>query len=151
MRRAILALGSNLGMRRQFLQTAIISLKEHGLVKTSGLYETDPVGGPDNQGPYLNMVVELETDASAQELLQLCWALEADAGRERKERWGPRTLDVDILWIDGEQIDKPGLTVPHPRMYERAFVMVPLGDIAPDLVQDWDQTGNEGIRKVQDL
>ena len=97
-------------------------------------YETEPVGGPSGQGPYLNLVVEIETDASARQLLGICHRLESAAGRVRGERWGPRTLDVDILWIDGETVDEPDLQVPHPRMCERRFVLAPLDDLAPDLV-----------------
>ena len=88
------------------------------------------------QGPYLNLVVELDTDASPRQLLGLCHRLEAAAGRVRGERWGPRTLDVDILWIDGVTVDEPDLSIPHPRMCERRFVLVPLADLAPELVPD---------------
>ena len=105
------------------------------LVATSPVYETDPVGGPDGQGPYLNMVVQLETDLDAWELLELCRSLEAKASRKRVVHWGPRTLDVDVIWIDGVTVDEPGLAVPHPRMSERPFVLAPLRDLAPDLVE----------------
>jgi 2-amino-4-hydroxy-6-hydroxymethyldihydropteridine diphosphokinase len=93
------------------------------------------VGGPD-QGPYFNAVVRLETDLGARALLEVAQQCEAAAERVRLERWGPRTLDVDVLWVDGEEVDQPDLVVPHPRMFERAFVLVPLRDVAPDLVAD---------------
>ena len=104
------------------------------VVAVSQVYETDPVGGPDDQGPYLNLVVRLETDRTPYELLDLAHNLEHKAARKRIVRWGPRTLDVDVLWVDGVALDDPELTVPHPRLYERAFVLAPLEDVAPDLV-----------------
>jgi 2-amino-4-hydroxy-6-hydroxymethyldihydropteridine diphosphokinase len=131
-RRVLLGLGSNLGDRRRHLKEAVDSLLS--VVAVSGVYETSPMGGPPGQDPYLNLVVAIETDLAARQLLGLCHRLEAAAGRVRDERWGPRTLDVDIIWIDGEVVDEPDLTVPHPRAFERRFVMVPLGDIAPDVV-----------------
>jgi 2-amino-4-hydroxy-6-hydroxymethyldihydropteridine diphosphokinase len=133
-RRALLGLGSNLGDRRRHLKEAVDSLPSVAAV--SGVYETSPVGGPPGQDLYLNLVVAIETDLPARQLLGLCHRLEAAAGRVRDERWGPRTLDVDIIWIDGETVDEPDLIVPHPRAFERRFVMVPLGDIAPDVVPD---------------
>jgi 2-amino-4-hydroxy-6-hydroxymethyldihydropteridine diphosphokinase len=129
--RALLALGSNLGDRRDHLARAVRDMPD--LVAVSGVYETGPIGGPDDQGPYLNMVVALDTDRSARELLEVCAQLERAAERVRVERWGPRTLDVDVLWIDGVTVDEPDLVVPHPRMLERRFVQVPLLDVAPDL------------------
>jgi 2-amino-4-hydroxy-6-hydroxymethyldihydropteridine diphosphokinase len=136
-RRVLLALGSNLGDRRRTLREAIDSLP--GVVAVSGLYETDPVGGPPGQGPYLNLVVAIESDASPRNLLGMCHRIESAAGRVRGERWGPRTLDIDILWIDGETVDELDLLIPHPRMFERRFVLVPLHDVAPDLLpQGWE-------------
>jgi 2-amino-4-hydroxy-6-hydroxymethyldihydropteridine diphosphokinase len=132
-RRALLGIGSNLGDRRAHLRTAVASMPD--LVAVSSLWETAPVGGPE-QGAFLNAVVELDTDLTARELLLLCRALETTAERVRRERWGPRTLDVDVLWIDGETVDEPDLIVPHPRMFLRPFVLVPLGELAPDLLPD---------------
>jgi len=129
--RAFLGLGSNLGDRRALLRAAVDAIPD--LVAVSPVYETDPVGGPD-QEPFLNLVVELDTGASARELLAVCARLEAAAERVREVRWGPRTLDVDVLWIDGETVDEPDLVVPHPRMTQRRFVLAPLHDLAPDLV-----------------
>lgn len=133
-RRVFLGLGSNLGDRAGLLRGAVAGLGDE-VVAVSSLYETDPVGGPD-QGSFLNLVVELRTAASARELLDRAQRLEAEAERVRTVRWGPRTLDVDVLWIDGETVDDPDLVVPHPRMFERAFVLVPLAELAPDLVAD---------------
>ncbi|MGY6502514.1 MAG: 2-amino-4-hydroxy-6-hydroxymethyldihydropteridine diphosphokinase [Acidimicrobiales bacterium] len=129
--RAFLALGSNLGDRRAYLRAAVDGIPDQ--VAVSSVYETGPVGGSSRQGPYLNMVVELDTDLSARELLQLCARLETEAERVRVERWGPRTLDVDVLWVEGVTVDEPDLQVPHPRMLERGFVQAPLLEIAPDL------------------
>lgn len=136
MTRAFLALGSNIGDRAAYLRDAVQSLRDAGLVAVSPVYETDPVGGPGGQGAYLNAVVELDTDRAPHALLALCRRLEAAAERVRDQRWGPRTLDVDVLWIDGVELDDPELTVPHPRMFERRFVLAPLRDLAPDLVPD---------------
>ena len=128
-----MALGSNLGDRMAYLRGAVNGFADVDAV--SDVYETKPVGGPE-QGPYLNMVVRLQSSAGARELLAQCRARELEAGRERVERWGPRTLDADLLWIDGERVESPNLTIPHPRMYERDFVLVPLADVGPDLLPD---------------
>lgn len=128
-RRAFLGLGTNLGDRRRYLRDAVGALVD--LVAVSPVYETEPVGGPE-QGAYLNIVVELNTAQAPDDLLEVCWELERSAGRERIERWGPRTLDVDILWIEGVVAAQERLTIPHPRMTERNFVMQPLLDLDPD-------------------
>ena len=148
--RAFLGLGSNLGDRQAYLRDAVASLPE--VVAVSPVYETDPVGGPEGQGPYLNLVVELDSALSPRELLGVCHRLESAAGRVRQERWGPRTLDVDILWTDGDPVDEPDLQVPHPRMFERRFVMAPLADLAPDLVPaSWSEQASGHVRKVGPL
>jgi len=149
--RAFLALGSNLGDRVAFLRSAVAGMPD--LVACSRVYETDPVGGPDDQGPYLNLVVRLETDRTPYELLDLARNLEQKAARERIVRWGPRTLDVDVLWVDGVRLDDPELTVPHPRLYERAFVLAPLEDVAADLVPaGWrDQVEPGGVHPIGGL
>ena len=134
-RRAFVGLGSNLGDRRAFLQAAVEGLAQGGdLVAVSPLYETEPVGGPAGQGPYLNAVVELSTEDSPRRLLGRCRAIEEAAGRVRAEHWGPRTLDADLLYVEGCEVHEPDLTVPHPRLWERRFVLAPLADLAPDLV-----------------
>lgn len=141
-RRVFVGLGSNLGDRLAYLRGAVEGFVDIDAV--SDVYETKPVGGPE-QGPYLNMVVRLRTAASARELLAQCRASELEAGRVRVVPWGPRTLDADLLWIDGERVDAPDLVVPHPRMYERDFVLVPLADVGADLLPDgyrpWDADG----------
>ena len=134
-RRAFVGLGTNLGDRQAALAAAVEGLPD--VVAVSPVYETEPVGGPDGQPLYLNAVVELSTVRSAQELLLLGQVLEAEAGRDRRDevRNGPRPLDVDVLWVEGETVDRPpGLVVPHPRMWARRFVLAPLRDLAPDLV-----------------
>ena len=132
-RRAYLGIGSNLGDRVEHLQSAVDQLaaaRGVTVVAVSPVYETAPVGGPD-QPDYLNAGVEVDTTCSARELLDLAHAIEAAAARVRTVRWGPRTLDVDVLLVADERIDEPDLTVPHPRMSERAFVVVPLADLDP--------------------
>jgi len=129
-----LALGSNLGDREATLEGALRSLAGHGFVtsRRSALYLTEPVGGPP-QGWYLNQVVGGETALAPEAMLDSCLAVEREFLRERRERNGPRTLDVDILMWGGTLIDGPRLTLPHPRLHERRFVLVPLAEIAPEL------------------
>ncbi len=136
--RAFLSLGSNLGDRLAHLRRAVDQLRAGGdpwVSAVSQVYETDPVGGPDHQGPYLNLVVELVVSPGTDpyRILEQCHRLEAAAGRVRSVRWGPRTLDADLIWIDGVVLDDPHLTVPHPRWRERRFVLAPLAELAPDL------------------
>jgi 2-amino-4-hydroxy-6-hydroxymethyldihydropteridine diphosphokinase len=144
--RAFLGLGSNLGDREALLRRAVASLPD--VVAVSPLYETDPVGGPE-QGAFLNLVVELDTERSPRELLELCQQLEADAQRVRLERWGPRTLDADVLLVGDLAVDEPDLVVPHPRMWERRFVLAPLADLAPELVPpDVLERSTGAVRRV---
>jgi 2-amino-4-hydroxy-6-hydroxymethyldihydropteridine diphosphokinase len=131
-KRAFVALGSNLGDRWAHLRTGLNHLPD--VVNVSKVYETEPVGGPPGQGPYLNMVVELATSLSPRELLEIAKQAERAAGRVRGERWGPRTLDVDILLVGDESTSSAELDLPHPRMWERGVVLVPLADLAPELV-----------------
>ncbi len=147
MPRAFLGLGSNLGDRAGYLLRALASVPD--LVAVSPVYETDPVGGPGQQRPYLNLVAQLDTLRSPRELLELCRTLETAAGRVRVERWGPRTLDVDVLWVEGHTVADDDLEVPHPRMWERRFVVAPLADLAPDLVTDDRLPDAEGeVRRI---
>jgi len=149
--RAFLGMGSNLGDSRRLLRDAIDALGD-GVVAVSPLYETQPVGGPPGQQNYLNLVVELETDQTPRQLLGLCRRLETAAGRVRAERWGPRTLDVDILLVGDLRVDEPDLVVPHPRMHERRFVMAPLADLAPELVpRDWEHRVEGSVRRAGKL
>lgn len=145
--RVLLSLGSNLGDRLAHLREGVDSLP--GVVAVSRVYETDPVGGPD-QGAYLNVVAELDVDLEPLELLGVCHRIEAAAQRVREVRWGPRTLDIDIVWIDGVELDTERLTVPHPRWKERRFVLAPLRELAPDLVTDHDVEQAEGAVRVVD-
>ena len=150
MTRAFLGIGSNLGRRAAQLRSAVAGLAD--VVAVSPVYETDPVGGPDEQGAYLNLVVELDSPLDARGLLGECARLEQAAGRVRTVRWGPRTLDVDVLWVDGETVHEPDLEVPHPRMWERRFVLAPLADLAPDLVSPAQVAAAEGaVRSVGPL
>ena len=121
-----------MGDRRGYLKDGTGRLPD--VVAVSPLYETDPVGGPPGQGAYLNCVVELHTSRSPRELLAVAQAAEAAAQRIRTVRWGPRTLDVDVLLVGDEEVRDPDLTIPHPRMWIRGFVLVPLADLAPELV-----------------
>ena len=133
-RRAALALGSNQGNRLEILQGAVDALAETDGVEVtavSGVFETDPVGGP-QQPDYLNAVVVVLTTHSARELLGRAHEVEQRFGRVRAERWGPRSLDVDIVVVGDELVDEPDLVVPHPRAAERAFVLVPWLDADPD-------------------
>ena len=149
-RRVLLGLGSNLGQRRRILKEAVDSLP--GVTSISGLYETDPVGGPAGQGKYLNLVVSIESAATPRQLLGMCHRLESAAGRVRGERWGPRPLDIDILYIDGEEVDEEDLKVPHPRMWARRFVLVPLADVAPELLPEgWEDDAEGWVTPVEPL
>ena len=146
--RVFLSLGSNLGDRMEHLRQGVESLP--GLVAVSPVYETAPVGGPD-QGAFLNIVAELDVDLDPYELLGLCHRIESAAQRVRDVRWGPRTLDVDIIWMDGIELDTERLTIPHVRWKERRFVMAPLRDLAPDLVTAEDVEQADGtVRVVSD-
>ena len=132
--RAFLALGSNIGDRVGYLRTAIAGIPDIDAV--SAVYETPPISEIEQDG-FLNMVVRLDTTLDARALLEVCREREADAQRVRLCRWGPRTLDVDVLWVDGETVDDPPhLLVPHPRMFERSFVLVPLADVGGDLLPE---------------
>jgi 2-amino-4-hydroxy-6-hydroxymethyldihydropteridine diphosphokinase len=135
--RAFLALGSNLGDRAAHLQGAVDALARADavrVVRVSRVYETAPVGGPE-QDAYLNAVVAIDTEREPHALLELAQELEGGAHRVRVERWGPRTLDVDVLLYDDIRLDDAELTLPHPRMWERGFVLAPLRDVAADLVE----------------
>lgn len=139
--RTFLSLGSNVGDRRSTLLTALQSLPD--VVAVSPVYETDPVGGPE-QGPYLNVVAELDTALAPLDLLGICHRVESAANRVRDVRWGPRTLDIDIVWMEGVELDTERLTIPHPRWRSRRFVLTPLRDLAPDLVTVADIEMAEG-------
>ena len=137
---AVLALGSNLGDRVGYLQFALDRLGE-AVIKQSQVFETDPIGGPDGQGAYLNMVAEITTELDPYALLRWLHRIEADAGRSRTVHWGPRTLDLDLLFFDDVVIAGGNLAVPHPRYAERRFVLAPLNEVRPEKCpKDWDRT-----------
>lgn len=151
-----LALGTNLGDRTGHLASAVRSLAGLGsLTGASSVYETDPVGYAD-QPPFLNMVVRLETALEPMRLLDEVHQIEKGRGRQRSFRNAPRTLDIDILLCDGLRIDEPGLRVPHPRMRDRAFVLVPLLELDPDRVdpvtgtpyEDHLEAPTAGVRRI---
>lgn len=136
--RAFVGLGSNLGDRWAHLRKAVDQLRGGNrtpVTAVSRVYETEPMGGPAGQPPYLNCVVELAVPSGVDPhgLLQECRRLEAAAGRVRAARWGPRTLDADVIWIDGVVLEDEELVVPHPRWRQRRFVLAPLAELAPDL------------------
>jgi 2-amino-4-hydroxy-6-hydroxymethyldihydropteridine diphosphokinase len=128
--RAFVGVGSNLGDREATVRAAIAALP--GVVAVSTLRETDPVGVVD-QPAFLNGAVVLETELPPRELLELLLAVERDLGRERRERWGPRSIDLDLLVYGDVSVDEPGLTVPHPRLHERRFALEPLAELDPEL------------------
>ena len=135
---AFIALGSNLGDRRAMINAAIGALQNHTgieVVSVSDLIETEPVG-PGDQPRYFNAAAELRTTLSPRELLEACLAIEHRLGRDRSTstRWGPRTIDIDLLLFSDRIINEPGLCVPHPHMHERTFVLRPLSQIAPQFV-----------------
>jgi 2-amino-4-hydroxy-6-hydroxymethyldihydropteridine diphosphokinase len=133
--RVFLSLGSNLGDREGNLLSALRLLEEHGVqvVRRSSWYDTDPVGYTE-QPSFLNLVVEVRTSLGPHELLRCAQRVEEALGRVRTVRWGPRTVDVDVLLYGGRVVNTPDLVLPHPRLRERAFVLVPLFEVAPELV-----------------
>lgn len=134
---AYLGLGSNLGDRAANLSAAIEALDwgDTRILARSGIYETEPIGGPPGQPAFLNQVLSIQTTCSPRELWERCEAGEVALGRsrEREERWGPRTIDIDVLLYGDAVVNDPDLVIPHPRMHERAFVLVPLLEIAPEM------------------
>ena len=127
----VVGLGSNLGAREATLSAAVADLGQLGSVlRVSALYETDPVGPP--QPSYLNAAVRLEAQGEPRALLASLLDVERRYGRVRREKWGPRTLDLDILWIDGVSMTDPDLVVPHTALRERRFALAPLLDVAPE-------------------
>ncbi|MFA5515816.1 MAG: 2-amino-4-hydroxy-6-hydroxymethyldihydropteridine diphosphokinase [Desulfuromonadales bacterium] len=134
--RVFLGLGANLGDRLGNLRGARHQLQQApgvNLSAASALYETHPVGGPPGQNDYLNAVLAVRTTLSPRELLHLCQTIEANFARQRRETWGPRTLDIDLLLYGNEILQEKDLIVPHPQLHRRAFVLQPLTDLAPDL------------------
>lgn len=135
MAEALIGLGGNLGDVAATFETALGRLAVGGVhvLARSSNWKTPPWGVTD-QPAFVNACILAETDLSPQALLELCLAVEASLGRRREIRWGPRVIDLDVLDVDGRTIDAPGLTLPHPRLTERAFVLVPLAEIVPDRI-----------------
>ena len=134
--RCYIGLGSNVGDRRGALESALARLQALAGVEVtavSGAWETSPVG-PVAQADFLNAAAELRTSLEPRPLLEALLSTERDHGRQRRQRWGPRSLDLDLLLMGGRCVDEPGLTIPHPRLASRRFVLVPLLEIAPGLV-----------------
>jgi 2-amino-4-hydroxy-6-hydroxymethyldihydropteridine diphosphokinase len=161
-RQVILSLGSNLGDREANLQGAVDALRDTPdvvVVHVSPIYETVPVGGPDESGPFLNIVLLADTTLSVDTLLDRAHAVEQAFGRERSEPGAPRTLDVDLITYGTKSIQSEELTVPHPRAHERAFVLAPWLDIEPDAVLPGvgrvadllAEVGMGGVKRLDDL
>ena len=149
--RYYLSLGSNLGDRLQYLQDCYERFAQNpriNRIKKSAVYTTKPWGKVD-QPDFFNAVLEIEADLTPRQLLQFCQALEDKAGRQRREHWGPRTLDIDILYAEGCQVDEADLKIPHPLMTQRLFVLRPLADLSPDLILAQDKA-RKSVRQWRD-
>lgn len=136
MKQAYIALGTNIEPRNNYIKDALKQLSQHSnitIIKESSIYETAPVGYK-NQSDFLNMVIEIDTSLSPEDLLNYCQDIENSLGRKRTIRYGPRTIDLDILLYNQECVKTDRLIIPHPRMHERAFVLIPLQEIAPHLI-----------------
>ena len=135
MPRAYLSIGSNLGDRINYLKKALVKLKQNNIqiIKSSNINETEPYGYKE-QGKFLNMAVEIDSDLEPFELMKLISKIESELGRIRTKRWGPRVIDIDIIFYNSLIINEPDLKIPHPDMQNRFFVLKPLQEIAPDFV-----------------
>ena len=151
-RRALLGLGSNLGDRLATLRAAVSGLAETAGVALTGCssVHASPPMGPVEQGEFLNAAVAVETELAPRALLAACLAVETALGRERRVRWGPRTLDIDILWMEGVCLAEPGLSIPHPGLAERAFVLRPLAELAPELRLPDGRTAAAAVEELAD-
>jgi 2-amino-4-hydroxy-6-hydroxymethyldihydropteridine diphosphokinase len=159
MAKTALGLGSNIGDKRAAIDEAILRLEDGGAqaVARSSYYRTEPWGFTD-QDWFVNACIIVETDLSPEALLSLCLEVERTLGRTRDIRWGPRIIDIDILTYDDLQLDSPTLRLPHPAILDRAFVLVPLAEIAPDLVIDGmtvadaqASLGSAGVTKLDEV
>ncbi len=143
-----LSLGSNLGDRAAHLAEALRRLHSHPrlqVCEVSSVYETDPIGPPE-QPDFYNIVAQVQATCAAKELLEIVQQIEEEMGRVRTQRWGRRSIDIDILLYGKQTIDTPRLQVPHPQMMQRQFVLVPLAEIAPDLVLPDGHTAAQAAR-----
>ncbi|PEL10038.1 2-amino-4-hydroxy-6-hydroxymethyldihydropteridine diphosphokinase [Bacillus sp. AFS017336] len=143
-----LSLGTNIGDREGFLTKAIKELVEHSDIQVeqiSSIYETDPVGYVD-QDPFLNLVIKISTNLTPLQLLDVTQGIENSLGRKRELRWGPRTIDLDILLFNHENIEVENLRIPHPRMFERSFVLIPLNEINQSLEIETKFLEDKGVR-----
>ncbi|MDQ7820034.1 MAG: 2-amino-4-hydroxy-6-hydroxymethyldihydropteridine diphosphokinase [Armatimonadota bacterium] len=150
--RVFLGLGSNLGDRARLVEQALAALESSGrvrVVRRSSLYETAPVGKTD-QPPFVNMVAQVETDLPPQALLSLAQEVERSLGRVRGERWGPRSIDVDILLYGDLVVNTPALVIPHPEITRRRFVLEPLLEIAPDAALPDGRRLDQFLPRVRD-
>ncbi|RBW67663.1 2-amino-4-hydroxy-6-hydroxymethyldihydropteridine diphosphokinase [Bacillus taeanensis] len=142
-----IGIGSNIGDREKYLQQALVQLNKHeevSVTNISSIYETDPVGYT-NQAAFLNMAAELKTELPPLELLNVLQKIEHHLNRKREIHWGPRTIDLDILLYNDENIESEKLKIPHPHMYERAFVLIPLYEVNSNLIL---KTVNQPIGEI---
>ena len=146
---AYLGLGSNLGDRAASLREALVRLQRSGVrvCRVSGVYESEAILMTD-QPPFLNLVARVETDLEARQLLELCLSVEKEMGRVRTVRWGPRIIDIDILLYGDAAVREPGLTLPHPGLRDRAFVTVPLEEVAEQILVPVPSNHREQVRRV---
>jgi 2-amino-4-hydroxy-6-hydroxymethyldihydropteridine diphosphokinase len=150
--KAFLSLGSNMGDKREYLIKAINLIEQHReitLVKAASFYETKPVGYLE-QDLFLNTVIEVDTGLNPRDLLKAINEIEQQLGRERNTRWGPRTVDIDILTYGQEMIDEEDLTIPHREMKNRGFVLIPLLEIAPDFRFPSGEEGKEILSRLSE-
>lgn len=151
--RCVVALGANLGDRLVALRSAVSALNHAPGITVTGcspVVSTRSVGGPEDSPDYFNAVVELRVDLNPEETLRVCQSIEQQHGRERTVRWGPRTLDLDIIWFEGIEQRDPHLTLPHPRAHERAFVLVPWARLDPSAELNGDLV-RELAKRAPDL
>lgn len=149
---AYIGVGSNVGDRAGFCRAAVEALDASPGVSTravSSLYETSPIGGPP-QRSFINLAVKVETDLEPRELLDACKLIEQKMGREPSDlRWGPRVVDLDILLYGSEKVSEPDLEIPHPRLKERRFALVPLLEIDPDLADPWETRFEDSLEEAE--
>ena len=151
-RRGFLGLGTNVGKRRENLRRALAELAKCGKIEVSrisSVYQSAPWGVTE-QPDFLNLVVEIETELAARELLEIVKEIERQMGRQAGPRWGPRLIDIDILLLGEEQVTEADLVVPHPRLLERAFVLVPLAELAPELMVGGERAAEVAARLAKE-